>query len=142
MSAFHLDAGFEPLYPFGFGLSYADFSYANISISESEVLAGESVTISVDLSNNSDRAAEEVVQLYVRDLVGNVTRPVRELKGFKRVLVEPGQTANVVFELNTDELAFFGRENRMILEAGDFHVWVGGDSRANLQAEFRMVEKQ
>ena len=139
MSAFHLDAGFEPLFPFGYGLSYADFQYANITISESEVLAGETVTVSVDLSNNGDHEAEEVVQLYVRDLVGNVTRPVRELKGFKRVLVEPGQTVNVEFELNTGELAFFGRENRMILEAGDFHVWIGGDSRADLRTEFRMV---
>ena len=115
MSAFHLDAGFEPLFPFGFGLSYADFRYENIQTSASEVSIGETLTVSAELSNHGAVAADEVVQLYVRDLVGNVTRPIRELKGFKRVRVEPGQAITVEFELHTDELAFYGRDNRLLI---------------------------
>ena len=142
MSAFHLDAGFEPLFPFGFGLSYAEFRYKNIRTNAVEVAAGETLTISVDLSNHGTVAAEEVVQLYVRDLVGNVTRPVRELKGFKRVRVESGQTVTVEFDLHTDELAFYGRDNRLMLEAGDFHVWVGGSSTTDQRSEFRLVDSR
>ena len=142
MSAFHLDAGFEPLFPFGFGLSYAEFSYDNIRSSVAEVVAGESLTISADLSNYGAVAADEVVQLYVRDLVGNVTRPVRELKGFKRVRVEPGQTVTVDFDLHTNDLKFFGRDNRLILEAGDFHAWIGGSSTTDLRSEFRLVDSK
>ena len=143
MSAFHLDAGFKPLYPFGFGLSYADFGYDNIQSSAAEVHVGDTLTISADLSNHGEVAADEVVQLYVRDLVGNVTRPVRELKGFRRVHVEPGQTVKVEFEIDTDELAFFGRDNRLILEAGDFHasIW-WGSSTTELRTEFRLVDEQ
>ena len=140
MSAFHLDAGFEPLFPFGFGLSYAEFRYKNIRTNAVEVAVGETLTISADLSNHGTVAAEEVVQLYVRDLVGNVTRPVRELKGFKRVRVEPGQTVTVEFDLHTDELAFYGRDNRLMLEAGDFHVWIGGSSTTDQRSEFRLVD--
>ena len=142
MSAFHLDAGFEPLFPFGFGLSYAEFSYDNIRTSIAEIVPGESLTISADLSNHGAVAADEVAQLYVRDLVGNVTRPVRELKGFKRVRVEPGQTVTVDFELHTDDLTFFGRDNQLILEAGDFHAWIGGSSTTELRSEFRLVDSK
>ena len=79
------------------------------------------------------------MQLYVRDLVGNVTRPVKELKGFRRVRLEPGQQITVAFELHTDDLAFFGRDNTLITEPGEFHAWIGGSSDAPLQAEFRVV---
>jgi beta-glucosidase len=140
MSAFHLDAGFEPLYPFGFGLSYTEFGYDNIHSSAAEVRVGDTLKISADLTNHGSVAAVEVVQLYVRDLVGNVTRPVRELKGFRRVHVEPGQTVNVEFEIDTDDLAFFGRDNRLILETGDFHAWVGGSSTTDLRTEFRLTD--
>ena len=142
MSAFHLDAGFEPLFSFGFGLSYADFRYDNIQTSAADASIGETLTISAELSNHGSVAAEEVVQLYVRDLVGNVTRPVRELKGFKRVRVEPGQTVTVEFELHTDELAFYGRDNRLMIEVGDFHVWIGGSSTTELRSEFRLVDSR
>ena len=138
MSAFHLDAGYKPLFAFGYGLSYANFSYDNIRTSAAEVAVGGKLTISADLTNHSDVAAEEVVQLYVRDLVGNVTRPVRELKGFRRVAVKPGQTVTVEFNLRTDELGFYGRNNQILIEPGDFHVWIGGSSEAGLRAEFRL----
>ena len=97
------------------------------------------MSISADLSNNGEVAADEVVQLYVRDLAGNVTRPVRELKGFRRVRVEPGQTVTVGFELHTDDLAFFGQNMELMTEPGEFHVWIGGSSVTELRTEFRIV---
>ena len=139
MSAFHLDAGFRPLFPFGYGLSYGDFGYDNISVSKPEVTAGDTLTISADLVNSGPFAAEEVVQLYVRDLVGSTTRPVRELKGFQRIRVEPGETVRVQFDLHTDELSYFGRDNTRVLEPGDFQVWIGGSSETELRSDFRLV---
>ena len=139
MSAFHLDAGFTPLFAFGHGLSYAEFDYQNIRMSAHELCLGDTVTISADLSNNGEVVADEVVQLYVRDLVGNVTRPIRELKGFRRVRVEPGQTVTVDFELHTDDLAFYGRKMNLMTEPGEFHAWIGGSSATELRTEFRIV---
>ena len=140
-TSYHLDAGFTPQFVFGFGLSYTQFAYENLAVSELDVPVGGSFVVSADLTNTGDRDGEEVVQLYVRDLVGNVTRPVRELKGFQRVAVEPGQTVRVEFELHTDDLAFYGRDNTLITEPGDFHVWIGGSSAADLQGEFRVVAR-
>ena len=139
MTAFHLDAGYTPLFPFGFGLSYTRFKYDNIRVSSSEVRIGGSLTVSAELTNRGEVTAEEVVQLYIRDLVGNVTRPVRELAGFRRFRVAPGETVMATFELHTDQLAFYGRDNRLVVEPGDFHVWIGGSSDAELRAEFRVV---
>ena len=139
MTAYHLDAGYTPLFAFGHGLSYTDFSYANIRTSASEVKPGQSLKISAELMNTGEIAADEVVQLYVRDLVGNVTRPVRELKGFKRVRLGAGERITVDFELHTDDLAFFGRTNQLITEPGEFHAWIGGSSETELKTEFRIV---
>jgi len=138
-TAFHLDAGFEPLFPFGFGLSYAEFGYSNLRLSADEFAIGETLTVRVDVRNRSKVAADEVVQLYVRDLVGNVTRPVRELKDFRRVHVEPGQTITVDFELAAEDLAFYGRDNTLITEPGEFRIWVGGDSTTELGTSFRLA---
>ena len=140
MTAFHLDAGYEPLFEFGFGLSYANFVYERIRISDDAVQVGESLTISADVTNTSDVAADEVVQLYVRDLVGSVTRPVRELKGFRRLSVEPGQTLTVQFELHTDDLAFYGRDGKEQVEPGEFHAWIGGSSTTDLRTAFSVVD--
>jgi beta-glucosidase len=139
MTAFHLDAGYTPLFPFGFGLSYADFGYDDIRVSSAEIPVGGVLTVSAELTNSGDVTADEVAQLYVRDLVGNVTRPVRELKGFRRLRVEPGETVTVSFELHTDDLAFFGRDNTLIVEPGEFHAWIGGSSDTDLRTEFRVV---
>ncbi len=139
MSAFHLDAGFEPLFPFGFGLSYTSFSYDNIGVSDAAFAIGSSIKIAADLTNTGEVDAFEVVQLYVRDLVGNVTRPVRELKGFQRIHLQAGETIRVEFELHSDELAFFGQDNTLIVEPGSFHAWIGGNSNADLQTEFTLV---
>lgn len=139
MTAYHLDAGFKPLFPFGFGLSYAEFAYSNIVTSSREMAVGETLTISAELSNKGSIAATEVVQLYIRDVAASVTRPVRELKGFRRVRVEPGQTVTVSFELRSGDLAFYGRDNRLRTEPGEFQVWIGGDSSAELGTDFRLI---
>jgi len=139
-TSYHLDAGYEPLFPFGHGLSYATFEYSNLQLDRPALRIGETLRVSVDLTNTGRVAAEEAAQLYVRDLVGNVTRPARELKGFQRVRLDPGQTVTVTFQLGSDDLSFFGRDNSEIVEPGEFHVWVGGSSEAGLRAAFRLVE--
>lgn len=140
MSAFHLDTHFTPLFPFGHGLSYTDFEYENIRVSSDEIAPGETITLSAELSNRGDIGAEEVVQLYTRDLVASITRPVRELKGFRRVRLGPGETMTVSFELHTDDLAFYGRDGTRTLEPGVFQAWIGGTSDAGLGTQFRVVE--
>lgn len=138
MSAFHLDAGFTPLFPFGFGLSYTHFEYADIERSASHIELGDTITISATLRNCGDCTAVEVAQLYIRDLVGNVTRPVRELKGFRRVQLGAGESQRLTFELHTDDLAFHNRKMELVTEPGGFHVWIGGDSNAELWTEFEI----
>jgi beta-glucosidase len=140
MSAFHLDTHFTPLFAFGHGLSYGNFEYQDIRTSVAEIQIGDTVTISAELTNSGDVAADEVVQLYTRDVVASVTRPVKELKGFRRVRLEPGQTVTVDFDLHTNDLAFFGRDNQLTVEPGVFHVWMGGSSDTVLRTEFRIVE--
>ena len=139
-TAYHLDAGYLPLFPFGHGLSYTTFEYAELRLDRTELPIGEALTVSVEIANTGTVAADEVVQLYVRDLVGSVTRPVRELKGFERVRLAPGETVTASFLLHSDDLAFFGRDNRLVVEPGDFHVWVGGSSEAGLRGAFRLVD--
>lgn len=135
----HLDAGYTPQFPFGFGMSYSRFEYRDLKVSEVEVPLGEPVEITATLTNTGDVAASEVAQLYIRDLVGNVTRPVRELKDFKRVHLEPGETAELQFELTPESLAFYGQNMTKITEPGRFQVWLGGDSAAPLQSEFTLT---
>jgi len=139
MTAFHLDAGYMPLFPFGYGLSYARFEYSDIETSSGELKIGETITISARLTNTGDVEADEVAQLYIRDLVGNVTRPVRELKGFQKIRLGPRESRVVMFKLHTDDLAFYDRNMRLITEPGQFHAWVGGSSEAQLQTEFEII---
>lgn len=141
MSAFHLDTPFTPLFPFGHGLSYAAFQYQNIRCSSHELKKGSSITLSVDLANHGDIAADEVVQLYTRDLVANVTRPVKELKDYRRVRVEPGQTVSVEFEIHAEDLAFYGRDMQRMIEPGEFHAWIGGSSDTELRTGFWLAEE-
>ncbi|MCG8369575.1 MAG: glycoside hydrolase family 3 C-terminal domain-containing protein, partial [Proteobacteria bacterium] len=139
MSAFHLDTCFTPLFPFGHGLSYTRFEYRDIRVGAAQVPLGGTVTISAELANCGDVEAEEVVQLYTRDLVASVTRPVRELKGFRRVRLRPGDSTTVRFELHTDQLSFCGRDGRRVVEPGAFHAWIGGSSDAELRTGFSLV---
>ncbi len=139
MTAFHLDAGYTPLFAFGHGLSYASFEYTGIRVSSEQIRLGQSFHVHAELRNTGAVAADEVVQLYVRDLVGNVTRPVRELKGFRRVHLDPGQQVVVDFELHTDDLAFYGRDMRLMVEPGEFQAWIGGSSETGLCCAFRVL---
>ena len=138
MTSFHLDVEPTPLFPFGFGLSYADFEYSDLSVSASEIEMGETVAVSATVANVGAVGGVEVVQLYVRDVVGSTTRPVRELKGFRRVELAPGQSARVEFVLTPDDVAFYGRSQRLATEPGEFQVWVGGSAQADLTASFRI----
>ncbi|MBT8440746.1 MAG: glycoside hydrolase family 3 C-terminal domain-containing protein, partial [Gammaproteobacteria bacterium] len=140
MSSFHLDTCFTPLFAFGHGLSYTWFDYEHIRTSAAEIRLGDTITISADVTNRGEVAADEVVQLYCRDLFASITRPVRELKGFRRLRIEPGQTVHVEFELHTDDLAFFGRDMRRTVEPGEFHAWIGGSAETELRTEFRIVD--
>jgi beta-glucosidase len=135
----YLDIGYLPLYPFGYGLSYTEFKYANLRLSSPRVTRGDTMKVSVDLTNAGDREAEEVAQLYVRDLVGSLTRPVKELKGFKRVRLGPRETKAVSFELPASSLGFHDREMRYVVEPGAFRLWVGGDSQSGLEAGFEVM---
>jgi beta-glucosidase len=138
MTSFHLDVGYKPLFPFGFGLSYGHFQYVKITTSHHSIALGETLHVAADVVNTGDFEAEEVVQLYVRDLVGNVTRPVKELKGFRRVRLRPGERRRISFSLHTDELAFYNRNMERVTEPGQFHVWIGGSSDTHLRAEFEI----
>lgn len=137
-SAYYLDVGHEPLLPFGYGLSYSNFDYSDIKLStETMVMDGE-LKVSATVTNSSDVEGVEVVQLYIRDLVGSIARPVKELKRFERVLLKGGESKVVEFTLTADDLSFYGRDLVRKAEEGEFHVWIGGDSNAKLRAEFRL----
>lgn len=138
--SFYLDAGTSPLYPFGYGLSYTDFKYDNLRLSSNKLHADGTLDISVDVTNTGTSDAAEVVQLYVQDKVGSITRPVKELKGFRRVPLKAGETATVSFSLPIAELAFYGYDMNYGVEPGDFTLWVGPNSAEGLGAEFAVTE--
>jgi beta-glucosidase len=141
MTCSWLDAGYKPLYPFGYGLSYTHFSYSDIAISAERVEPGESVTVQATVSNDGEVEADEIVQMYIRDLVGNVTRPVRELKAFTRVRLKPGESRDVAFVIAPADLAFHGRNMQLMTEPGEFHVWIGGSSEAQLRTTIAVVNR-
>jgi beta-glucosidase len=135
----YLDAGYEPLYPFGYGLSYSRFVYSDIRAAPSRARLGAPITVRAVVTNAGKVAAEEVAQLYVQDVVGSVTRPVRELKGFQRVHLQPGESRDISFQLSADDLAFYGRDMTRATEPGAFRAWIGGSSTAELRADFELT---
>ena len=132
----YLFADKSPLFPFGFGLSYTTFRYANVRVSPATVGTTGSVTVQVDVTDTGNRAGDEVVQLYLRDEVSSVTRPTKELKGFARISLKPGETRTVSFELGTSALQFFNREMKRVVEPGRFTVMVGPNSVELQSASF------
>jgi len=124
----YVDLSARPLFEFGYGLSYTRFEYADLRLSAAQVRAGERLDISVQVRNVGERAGDEVVQLYVRDIASTVTRPVKELKGFKRVHLAPGEARTVTFSLAANQLAFYDRDMRYIVEPGTIEVMVGSSS--------------
>jgi len=134
------DAPKTALYPFGFGLSYTNFSYENFKLNTSEITKNEELEASVTVTNVGKVAGEEVVQLYIRDLVASIVRPVKELKGFKKITLKPGESKTINFTINAETLHFYTVNKKWEVEPGDFNVWVGGDSTTKLKQSFRVVE--
>jgi beta-glucosidase len=136
----YLDERNEPLYPFGYGLSYTTFSYENLKTSGTRMSPSEKVIVSVDVKNTGNFDAKEVVQLYIRDLVGSVTRPVKELKGFEKVLIKKNETKTVQFTIDIEDLKFYNSDLQFVAEPGEFEVFVGADSDTNLKVKFELVK--
>jgi beta-glucosidase len=131
------DEASTPLFPFGHGLSYATFEFADLAVDRPAIAAGESLTVSAMMRNASERVGDEVVQLYVHQRNGTASRPVRELKGFRRLTLQGGESRTVEFTLGPDELRYWNAAARdWVIDAATFDVWVGGDSTAALGATF------
>jgi beta-glucosidase len=127
-----------PLYPFGYGLSYTTFDYSDLKLSKTEFAKGDSIQISATITNAGDVDGEEVVQLYIRDLVGSIARPVKELKGFEKISLKKGESKTISFTLTDSDLAFYGADGKFQSEPGDFKVWIGTSSVEGLEGKFSL----
>ncbi len=140
-SSFYMDAGFGPLFPFGYGLSYTTFAYDRLQLSAQKLDMNGTLTASVNVTNTGKYAGAEVAQLYIRDKVGSVTRPVKELKGFERIFLQPGETKTVTFNLPVSDLAFWNIDMKRAVEPGEFTLWIGTNSEEGLSADFEVIGK-
>ncbi|GGH18644.1 beta-glucosidase BglX [Pedobacter zeae] len=134
----YLDVSNDPLYPFGFGLSYTTFAYSNIKLSSNTLTKGKSITASVTLSNTGKYDGKEVVQLYIQDLVGSITRPVKELKGFQKVNLKAGESKTITFNISENDLKFYNSDLKFAAEPGDFKVFIGTNSHDVKEASFTL----
>jgi beta-glucosidase len=134
----YTDESNEPLFPFGYGLSYTTFSYSDLQLNADEITAGQKLKVSVVVKNTGEVDGEEVVQLYVQDLYGSIARPVKELKGFEKIFLKAGESKTVAFELGANDLAFFGADKTWKAEPGDFNLWVGTNSQSGLKGSFKL----
>ncbi|MCZ2608641.1 beta-glucosidase BglX [Bacteroides fragilis] len=132
----YLDVSNEPLYPFGYGLSYTTFAYSDIHLSSTEMSADGELTATVTVTNTGSRDGAEVVQLYIRDLVGSLTRPVKELKGFEKIFLKAGESRKESFSITPELLKFYNYDLQFVCEPGDFDVMIGGNSRDVKKARF------
>lgn len=139
-TSFYLDSGKDPLFPFGYGLSYSKFEYSDLKLSSSSIPMSGTITITATLKNSGNVEGTEVSQLYIQDKFGSIVRPVKELKRFQRIYLKAGETRRIEFKLSTDDFAFYGRDLIKKAETGDFNVWVGGDSNAKLKSTFSVTE--
>jgi len=130
-----------PLYPFGWGLSYSSFSYGNLRLATDTIMPNGQTKVSVDVTNSGQVRGDEVVQLYIRDEVSSVTRPVKELRGFQRLTLDPGQTKTVDFPLGFAELSFLDRSMQRVVEPGTFTIMVGGNSAETIQTKLNVAAK-
>lgn len=131
----YLDSRSDPLFSFGFGLGYTSFAYHDLRIEP----RADGVNVRAQVTNTGARAGEYAAQIYVQDCVASLTRPVRELKGFQRASLQPGETRDLTFDLGPDELGFYDNSGKWVLEPGDFRVWVGADCRATLEGRFTIT---
>jgi beta-glucosidase len=135
------DGSNAPLFPFGFGLSYSTFSFSNLKLSAAQVKVGQTVDVTVDVTNTSPITGDEVAQLYIHQRFGSDSRPMRELKGFERITLQPAETKTVTFHLGPDELTYWSTDaGTYVQDATEFDVWVGADSQASLHTEFTVVD--
>ncbi|SMC82371.1 beta-glucosidase BglX [Pedobacter nyackensis] len=134
----YLDVSNAPLYPFGYGLSYTTFAYSNLKLSKNSFKPGESITASIEVKNTGAFEGKEVVQLYIRDLVGSSTRPVKELKGFEKISLKPGESKTVNFKITEEDLKFYNTDLKFVAEPGDFKIYIGGNSRDVVEAGFSL----
>ncbi|MFO7828461.1 MAG: glycoside hydrolase family 3 N-terminal domain-containing protein [Bacteroidales bacterium] len=133
----YLDIGFEPLFEFGFGLSYTEFKYSEIKLSEQKISMDDSLVVTARIKNTGGFKAEDVAQLYIRDLVGSIVRPVKELKRFQRISLNPGEEKIIEFILHPEDLKFHNGE-KWVIEPGEFNVWIGNSSKASLMTTFEL----
>ena len=136
----YFDVRNEPLYPFGYGLSYTTFDYSNLKLDKTSINLGGEISVSVDVTNSGNYDGKEVVQLYIRDLVGTVTRPVKELKGFQKVEIKKGETKTVTFNISVEDLKFYNYDLDFVAEPGTFQVFVGTDSNTKMMSEFELTK--
>lgn len=134
----YLDVSNDPLYPFGYGLSYSKFDYSDVKLSSTQIDANGELTASVTVTNKSKVDGAEVIQLYIRDVVGSVTRPVKELKGFEKVFIKAGESKIVNFKITPEMLKFYDYDLNFVFEPGDFDVMIGGNSRDVKNARFML----
>jgi len=125
----YLDVSNDPVYPFGFGLSYTQFSYGELKLSNNTLKGNQTLKASVDVSNTGSRDGKEVVQLYIRDKVGSTTRPVKELKGFQKIELKAGETKTISFNITPEDLKFYNYDLKYDWEPGEFVIMIGGNSR-------------
>jgi len=134
----YFDAPWTPQFPFGFGLSYTQFKISNVQISAAQIRPEGTIRVSADVENTGKRAGDEVVQLYVRDVAASIARPVKELKGFQRVTLQPGQKRSVEFVLSAEHLGFYNRDMKFVVEPGEFRVMVGANSQDVIEKTFEV----
>lgn len=135
----YIDERNEPLFPFGYGLSYTNFEYSNLKISSDKMNSNEKVKVSIDVTNTGNYDGKEIVQLYIRDVVGSVTRPMRELKGFQKITLKKGEKQTVTFEISVEDLKFYNSDLKFIAEPGQFEVFVGGNSNADKKVNLQLI---
>lgn len=136
----YLDVSNEPLYPFGYGLSYSTFEYGDIILDKKAIKKNETLKVSIDLKNTGNYDGEEVVQLYIRDMVGSLTRPVKELKNFQKVFLKKGESKRIDFRISEEDLKFYDLQLKYIAEPGAFKVFIGGNSRDVKEADFELTD--
>ena len=127
-----------PLYPFGYGLSYTNFEYSNLRLSDSTLTTNSAITAEIDVKNTGRTTGSEVVQLYIKDVIGSVLRPDKELKGFEKVSLKPGESKTVSFTIAAEMLAFTGLEMKEVIEAGEYVAMVGGSSSDLARVDFTL----
>ncbi|WP_426485640.1 beta-glucosidase BglX [Flavobacterium sp. 2] len=136
----YIDERNEPLFPFGFGLSYTTFDYSNLKISSDKMNFSGKLKVTVDVTNTGNFDGKETVQLYIRDLVGSVTRPVRELKGFQKIALKKGEKQTVSFDITVEDLKFYNSDLQFVAEPGQFDIFVGGNSTADKKVSFELTK--